>query len=126
MRFSRWTNPALPQTLQIAVFLLYIDAVIGLILGSLVTATFGLILGLGYLVACALSGLGIANEMRWGWNLGVAASVVGLVPYVLLLLGVGSGAATSGGFLLGLLIAVAQLALLLHPQSRDHQKIWFT
>lgn len=99
---------------------------LGLLLGSIVAAYFGLLIGIAYLVGCAAAGLGIANEMRWGWTLGVVVSVVGVAPYPLLLLGFGPSVATQGGFLLGLLIAGAQLALLLHPQSREHQRIWFS
>ena len=29
------------------------------------------------------------------------------------------------GSLLGLMFAIALIALLLHPQSRDYQRIWF-
>ena len=34
METRRWTNPSQPQTLQIAVFLLYIDAFFGVIYGA--------------------------------------------------------------------------------------------
>ena len=63
------------------------------------------------------AGLGIANEKRWGWVLGVAVSAVSLVFYLL---------AFSAALILTLVFAVAQLLLLVHPQSRQHQKIWFT
>lgn len=122
MRFSRWTNPHLPQTLQIAIFLLYIHAVMGLVLGNIVIAFLGPLLGLAYLVGSVLAALGIANEMKWGWTLGVAVAIVGVAPYALLLL---TGEGFVAGMALGLMFAVAKLVLLLHPQSRDHQRIWF-
>ena len=31
MALTRWTNPSLPQTLQIGMFLLYIEAVFGVL-----------------------------------------------------------------------------------------------
>ena len=34
METRRWTNPTQPQTLQIAVFLLYIEAVFGVLFGQ--------------------------------------------------------------------------------------------
>jgi len=125
MRFSRWTNPHLPQTLQIAIFLLYADVIFGLLLGTIVFI-FGLLIGVAYLVACALAGLGIANEMKWGWTLGVVASAVGLAPYALLIFGVFDSLRASPRLVIGFMFAAAQLALLLHPQSRDHQRIWFS
>jgi hypothetical protein len=106
METRRWTNPSQPQTLQIAVLLLYINAVFGLIYGALGTPL-GLILVVGGVVA----GFGIANEKRWGYILGIVAAGVDV------LLSVGS--------ILSLMFAVALVALLLHPQSRGYQRIWF-
>lgn len=122
MRFTRWTNPSLPQTLQIGMFLLYIDAAFGLLFG----AVFAFPIGTVIVIGSALAGLGIANEMRWGWQLGVAVSALALVPFVLLVLSDGIGALFGLGVLLSLLFPVAQFALLVHPQSREHQRIWFS
>ncbi len=122
MRFTRWTNPSLPQTLQIGMFLLYIDAAFGLLFG----AVFAFPIGTVIVIGSALAGLGIANEMRWGWQLGVAVSALALVPFLLLVLSDGIGALFGLGVLLSLLFPVAQFALLVHPQSREHQRIWFS
>ncbi len=113
MAVTRWTNQSLPQTLQIGMFLLYIDAVFGLLglLGGI-----GLI-GLALALGAAAAGLGIANEKKWGWVLGVAVSVVTVAFYLFFF---------STAVLFSLMFAGAQLALLLHPQSREHQKVWFT
>src|SRR2546423_1401107 len=61
----RWTNPSQPQTLQIAVFLLYINAFFAL-LGGLFSPI-GLLLVAGGVGA----GFGIANERKWGYGLGL-------------------------------------------------------
>jgi len=122
MRFTRWTNPSLPQTLQIGMFLLYIDAAFGVLFG----AVFAFPLGTVIVIGSALAGLGIANELRWGWQLGVAVSALALLPFVLLAMVDGVGALFSPANLLSLLFPVAQFALLVHPQSRDHQRIWFS
>ena len=45
------------------------------------------------------------------------------MPYVLALIAGYNILAGAGA--LGLLFAVAKFALLLHPQSREYQKIWF-
>jgi hypothetical protein len=119
-QFSRWTNPSLPQTLQMGMFLLYIDAVFGL-LG--LRGRIGL-LGLVLVVGSALAGLGIANEYKWAWKLGVAVSTLALIPLVIIL-----ADDPSEIFDISLLIyaifPVAQFALLVHPQSRQYQKVWF-
>lgn len=113
MALSRWTNQSLPQTLQIGMFLLYIDAVFGVLFGEV----FAFPIGTALVVGAAAAGLGIANEKRWGWVLGVAVSVVSVAFYLLLF---------SITIVFSLMFAVAQLALLVHPQSRNHQRVWFT
>jgi len=117
----RWFNPSQPQTLQIAVWLLYFNAVGGLIFGS-VYITLGVFLGLIALVGCGAAAFGIANEQRWGYLLGVAMSLL----QVLLIVGVvGILGLFKGVALISFLFAVALVALLLHPMSRDYQRIWF-
>jgi hypothetical protein len=107
METRRWTNPSQPQTLQIAVLLLYINAVFGLIYGALGTP-----LGIVLVVGGVIAGFGIANEKRWGYGLGL------VVAFVDVLLSLGN--------ILSLMFAVALVALLLHPQSRDYQRSWFS
>ena len=121
METKRWFNPSQPQTLQIAVWLLYFNAIGGLLLGS-VYLTLGVLLGLGALIGCGAAAFGIANEKRWGYLLGVVMAVlqVLLIVGVVGLLGVFQGVA-----LISFLFAIALVALLLHPMSRDYQRIWF-
>ncbi len=115
MALTRWSNPTLPQTLQMGMFLLYFDAVFGVLYQRVSDFP----LGTALVVGAAAAGLGIANEKRWGWLLGVVVSSVSVVFSLLAFRSSIFGA-------IGLLFAVAQLALLVHPQSRDHQKIWFS
>jgi hypothetical protein len=122
METRRWTNPTQPQTLQIAVFLLYIEAVFGILFGQ-VFALFPL--GLLLVVGQAAGGFGIANERKWGYWLAVAVATLGLLPFVIAVLSDGVGSALSIGFLINLLFPAALFALLLHPMSRDYQRIWF-
>jgi hypothetical protein len=121
METRRWTNPTQPQTLQVAVFLLYLNAVFGLIFGNVLYVWGGLI-GLAGVVGFAAGGFGIANEKRWGYNLALA--VAGAESLTLVRLFVGWGHSSS--LFISLMFAVALVALLLHPQSRDYQKIWFS
>ena len=117
METRRWLNQSQPQTLVIAVMLLYLDAVFLALFGGLFSP-----IGLLLIAGSVGAGYGIANERKWGYYLGIAIATLGLLPYVLLLLGRGSLLGTS---LLNLLFAVAKFALLVHPQSRSYEKIWF-
>jgi hypothetical protein len=112
MESRRWLNQTQPQTLQIAVLLLYLNGIFALLFGGLFYA-----LGLLIIVGSVGAGYGIANERKWGYGLGVAMA---LLPFVLMIV---SG--TLGGGIINLLFEVALVALLLHPQSRDYQRIWF-
>jgi len=117
MALTRWSNQSLPQTLQIGMFLLYIQAVFGVLFGE-IFALFPI--GLALVVGAAAAGLGIANEKRWGWLLGIAVSAVDVGLKLMLF--------SAGGFsgAIGLMFAIAQLVLLVHPHSRAYQKIWFS
>jgi len=120
METRRWTNPTQPQTLQIAVFLLYINAVFTVLFGG-----FGTLFGLTA-IAGAVAGFGIANEKRWGYWLGVAVATIGLLPFGIAIASEGVGTALSFNFLLVLIMPLALFGLLLHQQSREYQKIWFS
>jgi hypothetical protein len=118
METTRWTNPTQPQTLQSSVILLYINAAFGVLFGGLG--------GLGFPIAIArvAGGWGIANERKWGYQLAV---VVAVLPFLFLYVDLGlSGIADNLlPILIGFAFDIVLLALLLHPQSRDYQRIWF-
>jgi uncharacterized membrane protein (DUF2068 family) len=112
MPSNRWLDRTQPQTLYIAVILLYINAVFGLIAG------FSLI-GLAIAAGQVGAGWGIANEKKWGYFLGL---VMAFLPFIIRLLFVHNPFATT---FINLMFEVAMVALLLHPQSREYQRIWF-
>jgi hypothetical protein len=114
-------NPSQPQTLQIGVLLLYLNAAFDLLFGSLTGAVFGLLFGLVIVAALALGAFGIANEKKWGYALGVAAAVIRVVVLIWVL----RGDVFNFPYVITLLFDGALVALLLHPQSRDYQRIWF-
>jgi hypothetical protein len=122
METRRWTNPTQPQTLQIAVILLYIEAVFGVLFGQ-VFVLFPL--GLALVVGQAAGGFGIANERKWGYWLAVATATFGLLPIVFRVVDGGVGDLLNVWFLVSMVFPVALFALLLHPMSRDYQRIWF-
>ena len=111
---QRFFDPSQPQTLQIAVMLLYIDAVFALLALN----------SLSFLFAGAYGGAayGMANGKKWGYALGIGVAVFGLA---ILLLG-SSIDVVLRVHTIQLMFAVALLALLLHPQSREYQKIWYS
>jgi len=119
----RWVDPSQPQTLQFGCWLLYANAVFGLLLGGSAFFVAGPILGLACLAGCVLAGYGIANEKRWGYLL--AVTLAGLDALLYIVAAGGIVHAISSAWLIPLAFAVALLALLLHPQSRDYQRIWF-
>jgi hypothetical protein len=127
---ARWTNPSQPQTLQIAVFLLYANAAFAVLdilrynidfVKLATTLPFGT-LYVASLVAAVFAGRGIANERKWGYLLGVAAAVF---PFVFRLLVSRRINGMVQVDLLTLAFEVALVALLLHTQSREYQRIWF-
>ena len=109
-----------------ATILLYIRAVLGLLFRG---TTFALYWGSGVnLIASLLmvaGGLGIANERRWGYRLAVAVTVVGLYPFVAWSVGGGPRGWELWDYALLGLFPVAQLIVLVHPISREHQRVWF-
>ena len=105
----RWVDRSQPQTLMSATILLYVNAVLGL-LGGLSP------ISLLFVVGQVAAGLGIANERKWGYWLGVALTAL-IVAWLVV----------NFAFIaiLSLLIYIAMLALLLHPMSRSYRKTWF-
>ena len=122
MRLTRWLNQSLPQTLQIAVFLLYFNAVFGLLFGTLFFV-YGPLVGVAGLLAYLFGGLGIANEQKWGYVLSVAVAIAA-VATIFIYYGNLSDILRYG--LISLLFDGALVALLLHPMSRSHQRVWFS
>jgi len=117
METRRWVNPSQPQTLQIAVFLLYAQAVFALLFGGYLLAE-----GLLVLVGGVAGGYGIANEKKWGYGLALA---VAIFPFIYRVARGGLGDVFATGDVIELMFEVALVLLLLHPQSRDYQRIWF-
>ena len=144
METRRWINQSQPQTLVIGTFLLYFNAVFTLVLGgdSAGLVLSGLVkLGLDYsgwldnLVKIGL-GLGfaaggylIANERKWGYRLGIAVAAIPLAATLVLVVlpEINNIPQVSLGDLdlVSVLFDVALFALLVHPQSRDYERIWF-
>jgi hypothetical protein len=117
----RWFPRGQPQTLAIAVALLYWNGIL-LLLGGLVGLHFGA-LALLLLLGDLAGAFGVSNDRRWGYYL---ATVAAIVPLALLILHplFGFGSVLGSGFLT-LIFDIALVALLVHPMSRSHVKVWF-
>jgi hypothetical protein len=96
-----------------------------LIFGNAVSAVFGFIGVLAFIVGSVAAGLGIANEKKWGYILGVVTAAFQLVPFVLVIALDGVGVVFSISYLIAVIFPVVLFALLVHPMSRDYQRIWF-
>ena len=106
-----------PQTLQGAVMLSYLNVAFAVL--SLLIGGFWLYWLILVQLAEGVGAYGIANERRWGYRTCVAASVVVLALSIWVFL------AGHGIGILNLLFSLVLAALLLHPQSREYQRIWF-
>jgi hypothetical protein len=114
----RFFNPSQPQTLQTGVLLCYLSAVFGLIFGVVASSA---ILALFIIIGLAAGGYGIANEKRWGYGLAVGVAVL----RVAVLLVFARSSVFEFPLILTLIFDVALVALLVHPESRQYQRIWF-
>ena len=145
---KKWFDRMQPQTLQIATWLLYFDGFFALV--SLIDKSgyigylrfqypFGFLLGIISVGLYVLGGVLMANDLKIGYKLSVLAAAS---PFVLRFLAVRSLAANFetqspigitdyltgrifGGSIISSAFDIAVLALLLHTQSREHQRIWY-
>jgi len=114
----RFLNQMQPQTLWIATLFCYIDAVFGFIGGVITTSALVAILTI---VGLAAGGFGIANEKKWGYIVAVAAAILQVGG----LLAVAGTDALAFPLIINLIFDGALVVLLLHPASREYQRIWF-
>ena len=126
VKTRRFVNPSQPQTLYSATFLLYFNAAFGLLFGSSPLFFFGFLPGLVLTLGMAAGGYGIANEKRWGYYLGVGTAGLSLVPFAAYVVSNGLGSLFQLALLMSLVFPVALFVLLVHPMSRQYQRIWFS
>ncbi|MEY4366184.1 MAG: hypothetical protein RLZZ305_1528 [Actinomycetota bacterium] len=135
--WRRWFDRMLPQTLQIALWLLYIDGLFALL--DYLDGTRGifgwsrLLGGVGGIVAPLaviahpLAGVLIANGRRLGWHLGIFAAFSPFVLRVLIALrtsGLGVSWIVTQDDTIGFVFEAALVVLLFHPMSRGHATRW--
>jgi len=111
----KWFDQSQPQTLQGAVIFCYLNAAFGVLYFLRGAALSAILILLG------VAAYFIANERRWAYWAGVV--IAGLYLALQLLAFFTFQHSFSG--ILNLVFAAILLALLLHPQSRSYEKIWF-
>lgn len=111
----KWFDQSQPQTLQGAVLFSYLNAALAVLFFIIFGPTISLIL-----ILLAGAAYGVANEKRWAYWAAVVLSCLYLLGQIIFFL-------TGGGFsgILSLLFAALLVALLLHPDSRSYQRVWF-
>lgn len=125
----------MPQTLVIAQLLLYFNAfwdVLAILTGGIQGSLIGGGLLIASLGANVYGAYGIANEKKLGYQVAIAASFLPFVVRLIIVVQVGLPITENLGYILvpgGIINAIfvyALIALLLHQQSREHQRIWFS
>jgi len=106
--------------------LLYLEAGLGLLF---LLFSFGSPLAPIFIVAFAAGAYGMANEKRWGYKVAAIAAGIRLALLVFYVIGlrgaVGFAMLPTGG-VIEFIFAIALVALLVHEQSREYQRIWFS
>ncbi|MGF1597347.1 MAG: hypothetical protein ACFCVK_10545 [Acidimicrobiales bacterium] len=116
---TRWFNPSHPQTLQAAVILGYFSAVFGLL-------NSGSALFLMLFIAVGVGAFGSANNKRWGYVLlTVAAVAIALFWLVVFVTSIGQPIEFTLLRLNGTIFPTALAVAVLHPHTREYQKVWF-
>jgi hypothetical protein len=72
---------------------------------------------------CIGAGYGIANERKWAYYLGIAAAALPLLGDVLFC--IRTSVSPLRLDLITLLFQIGMFVVLVHPQSREYQRIWF-
>jgi hypothetical protein len=111
----RFLNPSQPQTLVNATILCYLQAFFGLIGSGGLAAIILVSVGQG------AGGFGIANEKRWGYGLALVSAVLNVVAWLYYF----GTEVFAFPVIISFGFAVLLVALLVHPMSRNYQRIWF-
>ena len=142
MQTRRWVNQSQPQTLFFSTILLYFNVVwvilgAGTLLGAAIDGhKFGGGISMGdtgqtinnfarlfIAVGGAAAGYLISNEKKVGYYLGVAVAALPLLAEAIIVVRFQYNPFNFD--LVTLLFQIAQLALILHVQSRNYVRLWF-
>jgi hypothetical protein len=135
----KWFDRMQPQTLQIAMWLLYLNGFFAFLayldksdwigVARVSKGTLGLVVGLLVVVSYIGGGFLMANGRRIGYYFALFAA---FSPFLLRLWILspfdqyGLIDKLTGQDTFGVIFEIALCALLLHPHSREHQRVWYS
>ena len=135
----KWFDRMQPQTMQIATWLLYLNgffALIGFMDKSdwtgnarIEKGALGSLVGLIAVASFIAGGYLMANDRRIGYRLALVAAFSPFILRIWILWsypGWGAIDKITGNDTIGFIFEAALCALLLHPQSREHQRLWYS
>ncbi|KGA07644.1 MAG: hypothetical protein GM46_8495 [actinobacterium acAcidi] len=135
----KWFDRMQPQTMQIATWLLYLNgffALIGFMDKSdwtgnarIEKGALGSLVGLIAVASFIAGGYLMANDRRIGYRLALVAAFSPFILRIWILWsypGWGAIDKVTGNDTIGFIFEAALCALLLHPQSREHQRLWYS
>jgi len=135
----KWFDRMQPQTMQIATWLLYLNGFFALIgfmdksdwigFARVDKGALGILIGLVVVASFIAGGYLMANDRKIGYRLALVAA---FSPFALRVWLLWSNSVWSpidkitGNDTIGFIFEAALCALLLHPQSREHQRLWYS
>ena len=135
----KWFDRMQPQTMQIATWLLYLNGFFALIgfmdksdwigFARVDKGALGSLIGLVVVASFIGGGYLMANDRRIGYRLALVAAFSPFILRIWILWsypGWGAIDKVTGNDTIGFIFEAALCALLLHPQSREHQRLWYS
>lgn len=135
----KWFDRMQPQTMQIATWLLYLNGFFALIgfmdksdwigFARVDKGALGSLIGLVVVASFIGGGYLMANDRKIGYRLALIAAFSPFILRIWILWsypGWGAIDKITGNDTIGFIFEAALCALLLHPQSREHQRLWYS
>jgi len=135
----KWFDRMQPQTMQIATWLLYLNGFFALIgfmdksdwigFARVDKGALGSLIGLVVVASFIAGGYLMANDRRIGYRLALVAAFSPFALRIWILWSYPGFSAidkVTGNDTIGFIFEAALCALLFHPQSREHQRLWYS
>jgi hypothetical protein len=135
----KWFDRMQPQTMQIATWLLYLNGFFALIgfmdksdwigFARVDKGALGSLIGLVVVASFIAGGYFMANDRKIGYRLALVAAFSPFALRIWILWSYPGFSAidkVTGNDTIGFIFEAALCALLLHPQSREHQRLWYS
>ena len=135
----KWFDRMQPQTMQIATWLLYLNGFFALIgfmdksdwigFARVDKGALGCLIGLVVVASFIAGGYLMANDRKIGYRLALVAAFSPFALRIWILWSYPGFSAidkVTGNDTIGFIFEAALCALVLHPQSREHQRLWYS